>query len=200
MRHRRLKRKIGVKSAHRTALLRNLVRSLVIHKRIRTTWAKAKEASAFADQMVTIAKEGNLAARRHLISRLGSPEAAHTLLTRVAPAFKERQGGYTRVLRLGFRNGDRAETALLEFTEIIEDPKKVASEKKKKRQELKGKESEKVKPAKEKEPGPETTEHPAKKLFGSKQEKAETKKEEKKESEKKGGFLGALRKFLTGSE
>ena len=196
MRHRRMKGKLGVKTHHRKALLRNLVKSLVIHKRIHTTFAKAKEASSFADQMVQLAKQGDLHARRLLISRIGCSGTAHTLITQIAPHFKERQGGYTRVLRLGTRPGDGAEKALLEFTTVIEAPKKSGKPKKEK----KVKETKhEVHPEKTKKEKPKARE----------EEKAEEKKtpppatqekEGKKESEKKGGFLGALRKFLKGDE
>ena len=198
MRHRRLRRKLGVKSQHRRALLRNLVRNLVIYKKIRTTFAKAKEASSFADQMVTIAKRGDLHSRRLLISNVGCADTADSLIKKIAPVFKERQGGYTRVLRMENRPGDQAEMALLEFTAVIEMPKKERKPKKAKK-ESPAKEVELEKPKKEKkdrllkaeDEKPET-----KKASGVKEDAAS--KEEKKESEKKGGFLGALRKFLKG--
>lgn len=207
MRHRRLRRKLGVRTKHRRALLRNLVRNLVIHKRIQTTYAKAKEASAFADHMVQLAKDGaDLHVRRHLISELGSSKTAHTLIAEIAPKFKSRQGGYTRVLRLGFRPGDAADTALLEFTETFEAPKKAKKEKKdsstKEKEPVKT--VEKTAPAKVKEKEKEKEKKQAieaeekKKPASQKEDKED--KTDKKESEKKGGFLGALRKFLKGDE
>ena len=195
MRHQRLRRKLGVRSHHRKALLRNLVRGLVIRKRIHTTLAKAKEASSFADQMVTLAKRGGLHSRRLLVARLGCPDTADALITQIAPHFKERQGGYTRILRLGTRVGDGAETAVLEFSTLIEVPKK----------EKKPKKPAAVKPGpsaggekkiKEKEAEPKRVE---KKTPAPKEEKGKG-EEGKKESEKKGGFLSALRKFLKGDE
>ena len=205
MRHQRLKRKLGVKAAHRKALLRNLVRSLVIRKRIQTTFAKAKEASAFADQMVQLAKRGGLHARRLLIARLGCSETAHALITQIAPHFKERSGGYTRVLRLGTRVGDGAQTALLEFSTLIELPEKPKKPKKEKKpKEVKREEAAPEKPMKEKVKEKEELEikKPEKKKAPAPKEEAgkEEKKEDKKESEKKGGFLSALRKFLKGDE
>lgn len=185
MRHRRLRRKLGVKSAHRKALLRNLVRALVLKKRIETTHAKAKEASAFADKMVTIAKKGGLHARRTLISKLGDAEIAKLLETVIAPKFKDRKGGYTRVLRTGVRIGDAAQTALLEWTVVFEAPAK------------------KSKPKKEKKPAEKAPEKQASKETPK---TAETKREApgkpaaKKEEEKKGGFLSKLRKFLKGDD
>lgn len=193
MRHRRLRRKLGVKTNHRKALLRNLVRHLVIYKQIQTTFAKAKEASAFADRMVQIAKEGSLHSRRLLISRLGNSQVAHDLITKVAPHFKDRQGGYTRVLRLGNRVGDNADMALLEFTAVIEQPK----EKKAKKDKTKKSAATETKVApeapKKKAPKEETKSE-------SRKEEKQASSEEKKESEKKGGFLRGLRKFFKGDE
>ena len=194
MRHRRKRGKLGVKTKHRKALLRNLVRSLVIRKRIRTTLLKAKQASSFADGMVELAKRGDLHARRLLISKLGCADTAHTLIAQIAPRFKERKGGYTRVLRLGTRPGDMADMALLEFTAVIEMPEKAKKPKKdKKAKEIK---HEEVPVKKEKAREKEETRHEDKKKSPEKKEG----KPEKKESEKKGGFLGALRRFLKGDE
>lgn len=194
MRHRRLRRKLGVKTAHRSALLRNLVKNLVAHKRIRTTYAKAKEASAFTDKMVTIAKRSGLHARRLLVSRLGCAATAKLLIQDVAPKFKERAGGYTRVLRLNARPGDGAEMALLEFTALFEAPEKVQKPKKEK----KIKETEIVKEkAKAK---PEEKDRPKEKKPAPQAEVRKEKASEKKEAEKKGGFLGMLRKFLKGDD
>ena len=192
MRHRRLRGKLGVKTNHRKALLRNLVRSLVQRKRIKTTLAKAKVASSFADTVVEIAKRGDLHARRLLIARLGCAETAHTLITQVAPKFKDRQGAYTRVLRVGTRHGDGGEVALLEFTATIEAPEKPKKPKKS--------------AIKKSDPslsfGGEKAHEEKKPAKGASKEKAEEKEKtpEKKESEKKGGFLGALRRFLKGDE
>lgn len=190
MRHRRLRGKLGVKTAHRKALVRNLVKSLVVRKRIRTTVKKAKVASAFADQMVTLAKRGDLHAHRQLVSKLGCSETARTLVNDIAPHFKERNGGYTRVLRLGARPGDAAETALLEFTATIEAPEKETETKTKKKKKA-------AKPAKSAE-----TAAPKKEKSSPSSEKASPspKAQDRDESEKKGGFLGTLRKFLKGDE
>ena len=193
MRHQRHRAKLGVKVHHRKALLRNLVRSLVIRKRIRTTFRKAKVASAFADSMVEMAKRGDLHSRRLLISRLGCADTAHTLITQIAPHFKERRGGYTRVLRLGtHRPGDGGEWALLEFTATIEMPEKTKKPKKEKKPKLHEEEAQKLK----KEKAPEKKKETPKAELPKKGES----KGDKKESEKKGGFLSALRKFLKGDE
>jgi len=187
MRHRRLRRKLGVRSEHREALLRNLVRALVLKKRIVTTYAQAKEASAFADKMVTLAKQEGLHARRLLVSKTHSDEIAKMLIRQIVPQFKDRKGGYTRVLRLGFRPGDGAQKALLEWTAVFEAPAKKA---KKKKEEKKPSEKPEAKPSsKEVAKAPE-----------SKKEVAKAEPVEKKDSEKKGGFLKSLRKFLKGTE
>ncbi len=186
MRHQRRRRTLGVVTAHRTAKLRNLVRALVLKKRIETTHAKAKETSAFADKMVTIAKREGLHARRLLISKVRDPEIARTLITQIAPLFKGREGGYTRVLRLGYRAGDGAQMALLEWTVVFEASAKKA--KKKKAAKPADKTAEKT-PVKE-----------SPKAADAKKESEEPKQAEKKDSEKKGGFLGKLRKFLKGDE
>lgn len=195
MRHGRLKGKLGVKTAHRKALLRNLVRGLVIRKQIKTTLRRAKVASAFADSMVELAKRGDLHARRLLIAELGCAQTANTLITRIAPHFKDRKGGYTRVLRIGLnRVGDAAQVALLEFTATIEAPEKSKAKKEKKMALKPADTEETAKPKKEKLKASEKEE--SKKT----PESPEAKKAEKKDSEKKGGFLGALRRFLKGDD
>ena len=195
MRHRRLRRKLGITTQHRKALLRNLVRALVAHKRIATTHARAKEASAFADKMVTLAKKGDLHARRLLLARLNCAVTAKALVNEIAPHFKDRQGGYTRVIRTQPRAGDMSEMALLEFTALIEAPKKPRKVKEKKKTEGEYKAPSVPKPAPEKETK-------VKKKTKKEEESAVQGKEEapKEETEKRGGFLGALRKFLKGSD
>ncbi len=196
MRHGRHKGQLAIRIKHRTALLRNLVKSLVIRKRIQTTFRKAKVASAFADSMVELAKRGDLHARRLLIARLGCADAANTLIKQIAPHFKERRGGYTRVLRLGKRRaGDGTELALLEFTAAIEMPEKAKKAKKEKKAAI----QEEVKPVK-KAKAPEKKEESKTSAETKKPKASAESKEDKKESEKKGGFLGALRKFLKGDE
>jgi len=197
MRHRKLRRKLGIKSQHRRALLRNLVRELVKHKRIRTTHSKAKEASAFADRMVTMAKRGDMHARRQLVSKLACEATAKELIQKVAPQFKTRNGGYTRVLRLVPRPGDQTDMALLEFTVLIEEPKKAVTETAKK----KAKKAPKAKTSKADagESAPEKAPK-AKEKAKAKDDEAPKAEEEKPEFEKKGGFLGSLRKFLKGTD
>ncbi len=213
MHHKRLRRKLGRKSEHRIALLRNLLKSLVIHKRIQTTVMKAKEASAFSDSMVELAKKGDLHSRRILIARLGCAETAALLIKQIAPQFKDRKGGYTRVLKLGIqRPGDGGQKAILEFTaafESTQEKRAKAAEKAKKKAEKEAAKAatEKVESPKEKKTAkPKTSK--VEKAKDDEKPKAKAKAEEpsekegadKKEGEKKGGFLGTLRKFLKGDE
>ena len=196
MRHRRLRRKLGIKTQHRWALLRNLVRELVRHRRIRTTHARAKEASAFVDRMITLAKRGGLHSRRLLSARLACDDTAKALIRDIAPHFKDRQGGYTRVLRLGQpRPGDQADMALLEFSAVIEALQKPAKKEKKAKKAEKTEISHPIKETAK----PKDKQEKNKKKDAEAQEKG-PEKEQKPESEKKGGFLGSLRKFLKGSD
>jgi large subunit ribosomal protein L17 len=119
LRHRRSGRKLGRDAAHRKALYANLTSALIEHGRIRTTLAKAKEVRPIAEQMVTLGRRGDLAARRRVIGYLRSHETAHTLFSEVAPRFVDRPGGYTRIVKLGRRQGDGAEMAYLEFVDYV---------------------------------------------------------------------------------
>lgn len=117
MRHARQGKKLNMDPAHRKAMLGNMVCSLIEHGRVKTTVSKAKEARPLAEKMVTLGKRGDLSARRQALARLRSKDAVHLLFTEVAPRFEDRQGGYTRIMKLGPRNGDAAEMAYLEFVE-----------------------------------------------------------------------------------
>lgn len=127
MRHGNKVKKLGRTHEHRRALMRSLVRELVAHDRIETTLAKAKEARRFADRMVRFARTGTLAARREVARFIGDGDELHRLFSEVGPRFADRSGGYTRIYRLGPRNGDGAERALLEF---VVRPVREAAEKK----------------------------------------------------------------------
>ncbi len=116
MRHQNQGRKLNRTSSHRKALFRNLVLSLIRHERIRTTDAKAKELRRFADRMVTLGKRGDLSARRRAFDFIRSRDAVKKLFDEIAPRFKERNGGYTRVVKFGFRRGDAAAISVVEFT------------------------------------------------------------------------------------
>ncbi len=116
MRHLKSGRKLNRSMSHRSALYRNLVASLMTYDRIRTTDAKAKEVRRFADRMVTLGKEGTLAARRRAAAFMRSPSAVSRLFADVAPRFSDRAGGYTRIVKLGFRPGDAAQMSMIELT------------------------------------------------------------------------------------
>jgi len=120
MRHRKAFRKLSRTREHRRAVLRNLVTSLFIHERIETTVAKAKEARRVGERMITFAKRGDLAARRHVASYVHGDDVVKKLFETVAPWYTERNGGYTRIVRVGRRLGDAGETALLELVKSPE--------------------------------------------------------------------------------
>jgi large subunit ribosomal protein L17 len=117
VKHARAGRKLGRDSAHRKALYSNLAGALITHGRIKTTEAKAKAVKPFAEQMITLGKRGDLAARRQAISELRSQDVVHKLFAEVAPRFAERPGGYTRIVKIGPRYGDAAEMAYLELVD-----------------------------------------------------------------------------------
>jgi large subunit ribosomal protein L17 len=116
MRHLKSGRKLNRSTAHRAALYRNLVASLITFDRIRTTDAKAKEVRRFADRMVTLGKQGTLSARRRAAAFMRNPNAVRRLFADVAPRFADRAGGYTRIVKLGYRSGDAAKLSLIELT------------------------------------------------------------------------------------
>jgi large subunit ribosomal protein L17 len=118
MRHHRAGKKLGRDASHRKALYANLAGSLIEHGRIKTTEAKAKAVKPFAEQMITLGKRGDLAARRQAIAELRSQDVVHQLFADVAPRFADRPGGYTRIVKLGPRNGDAAEMVYLELVDF----------------------------------------------------------------------------------
>jgi large subunit ribosomal protein L17 len=118
MRHHRAGKKLGRDSSHRRALYANLAGSLIEHGRIKTTEAKAKAVKPFAEQMITLGKRGDLAARRQAIAELRSQDVVHQLFADVAPRFANRPGGYTRIVKLGPRQGDAAEMVYLELVDF----------------------------------------------------------------------------------
>ncbi len=116
MRHRRIRHKLSRDSAHRKALLRNLSRQLIEHERIKTSQAKAKAVKPEVEKLVTLAKRGDLHARRQALSRLGQDKfLVHKLFEEMAPRYSERPGGYTRIVKLGPRRSDSTEMVFLEF-------------------------------------------------------------------------------------
>ena len=108
-------RKLGVDSSHRKSMIRNQVTSLIESGRIETTYARAKETQKMAEKMITLGKRGDLHARRQALSFLNDKEVVSKLFDEIAPEYAEREGGYTRVLKLGPRRGDAAEMAILEL-------------------------------------------------------------------------------------
>lgn len=125
MRHRKNNQKLGRSSAHLKATLSALVCSLIVEKRIETTLPKAKLARTMAEKMVTIAIKGDLAARRLAVKRLGRKKPVSVLFDEISPRYKERNGGYTRITKVGRRSSDSSEMAILEWVGIeIPDKKK----------------------------------------------------------------------------
>lgn len=116
MRHLKSGRKLGRNPAHRAALYRNLVTELLAHDRIRTTDEKAKELRRLADRMVTLGKQGTLAARRRALAVVRDKDVVHRLFSDVAARFADRPGGYTRIVKLGRRPGDAASMSIIELT------------------------------------------------------------------------------------
>jgi len=115
MRHRNGVAKLSKTPSHRRAMLRNMVTSLLRHERITTTAPKAKEAKRWTERMITLGKRGDLHARRQAAAFVNDETVLKKLFDEIAPAFKERRGGYTRILRTGVRKGDVAEVAILEL-------------------------------------------------------------------------------------
>jgi large subunit ribosomal protein L17 len=120
MRHRKDHRKLSRTASHRRALLRNLVTALFQYERIQTTVEKAKEARRLAERLITFGKRGDVAARRHVDTYITKPDVTRKLFATIAPWYAERQGGYTRIIRIGRRLGDAGETAYLELVKSDE--------------------------------------------------------------------------------
>jgi large subunit ribosomal protein L17 len=117
MRHRKKGRKLSRTASHRRATLRNMAQSLFRHGRIATTTAKAKELRPFAERLITLAKRGDLHARRLVAARIGDRAVVGSLFDTIAPRFAQRPGGYTRILKLGPRKGDAADMSLIELVD-----------------------------------------------------------------------------------
>ncbi len=139
MRHRRTVRKLSINTSHRKAMLANLAKALVENKKIKTTLARAKETRKVVERLISFAKKGTLAARRHTLSVIRSKEAVSTLFTEIAPQYKSREGGYTRIVKLGQRSGDGASLAYLELIGF-EGVKKEKKKEKEETEKEKGKE------------------------------------------------------------
>jgi large subunit ribosomal protein L17 len=120
VRHRKKGRQLGRQTKHRWALFRSLVTSLLEHERIETTEAKAKEIRGFTDRMITLGKEGTLPARRRALAFIRSKDVVSKLFSDVAGRFKDRQGGYTRMVKTRRRIGDGAEMVAIELVTMVE--------------------------------------------------------------------------------
>ncbi len=117
MRHLKAGRKLNRSSSHRKAMMRNLVTSLIVHGRVMTTDAKAKEVRRYAERMITLGKKQSLAARRRARAYVRTDAAVGRLFNEIAPGFAERNGGYTRIIKIGRRRGDAAPVSLIELVE-----------------------------------------------------------------------------------
>ena len=117
MRHKKSGRKLNRNSAHRKALFKNLAIALIEQDIIKTTLPKAKELRSFIEPLITIGKEDTVANRRHVFSKLRSEEAVAKLFTEISVNAKERKGGYTRIIKAGFRAGDKADMAFIEIVD-----------------------------------------------------------------------------------
>ncbi|MBA65020.1 MAG: 50S ribosomal protein L17 [Candidatus Marinimicrobia bacterium] len=119
MRHRKSGRKLSRKTAHRKALMSNLALALITHKKIKTTDAKAKELRSYIEPLVTRAKKGDIHSRRQVLKKIPHKSTVRELFDVVAPAFSERNGGYTRITKLGFRDNDCAPLSIIEFVDFV---------------------------------------------------------------------------------
>ncbi len=140
MRHRVGGFKLGRNTSHRRALLRNLVTSAILNDRIHTTVTKAKAARPLVEKMITLGKNGSVHARRQALAYMMTPESVDRLFATVAPRYAQRNGGYTRIVRTGQRQGDAAETAFLELLgaeqELNEKAQKRAEVRRKRQEEF----------------------------------------------------------------
>ena len=119
MRHNKTGRKLGRKAAHRRALMSNLASALITNKRIKTTDAKAKELRKYIEPLVTFAKKGDLHSRRQVLKKIRHKSIVRELFNNIGPTFSNRNGGYTRIIKLGFRDNDCAPVSMIEFVGMI---------------------------------------------------------------------------------
>ena len=117
MRHQKKGRKLGVNPSHRKAMLRNLASNLIKYKRIQTTDSRAKELRTFIEPLITKAKKADLNSTRQILKKLPFKDDVHTLVNEIAPQYIDRNGGYTRILKRGYRDNDRASVSIIEFVE-----------------------------------------------------------------------------------
>jgi len=126
MRHKLAHRKLNRTASHRKAMFANMASSLIEHEQIVTTLPKAKELRPFVEKLVTLAKKGDLNSRRLAVSRTRNKEMTKKLFEVLGPRYKERQGGYIRIMKAGFRYGDNAPMAVIEFVDRDESAKGAA--------------------------------------------------------------------------
>lgn len=162
MRHAVKTRRFDRTTAHRQAMFRNMVTSLIKNERIETTHAKAKELRTWADKMITLGKRGDLHARRQAAAVIREKEVVKKLFDEIGPRYQQRQGGYTRIIKIGPRKGDSAPVALIELVPEEIKPAKKETDKGKKKKKAAAKKK------------------PAKKQAGKSEKKAAEDKEEKK--------------------
>ncbi|HCX90767.1 MAG: 50S ribosomal protein L17 [Deltaproteobacteria bacterium CG12_big_fil_rev_8_21_14_0_65_43_10] len=136
MRHQKAGRKLGRTSSHRKAMFRNMLTSLFEHEKIETTDAKAKELRKIAEKIVTLGEKGDLHSRRQVLRVISDKKIAKNLFDQIAPRYQSRNGGYTRIFKVGRRHGDNAPLSLIELIpeENVQKPKKRASGQQKKRE------------------------------------------------------------------
>ncbi len=127
MRHRKSGKRLGKSTSHRYSMLRSMASSLVEYGRIETTVDRAKALRQFVEPLITLGKKGDLSARRLALRRLPNKKTVHKIFDEVSPMFQNRPGGYTRILKTGFRQGDNANTAIIEFVEDISADKEQSS-------------------------------------------------------------------------
>ncbi|MEI9474973.1 MAG: 50S ribosomal protein L17 [Deltaproteobacteria bacterium] len=182
MRHRVAGRKLSRHSQHRSLMFRNMLVSLIEHERLKTTLAKAKELRKVAEKIVTLGKKDSLHARRLAFALLRNEDIVKKLFTEIAPRFKDRQGGYTRIYKLGWRAGDAAPLSLIEWVTLSAEEEKKKSAVKKAKEALK-----KVVPKKKGAAEKPEAEKKEKKIKATKAEKEgkETKKAKKTPEVKK---------------
>ncbi len=145
MRHLNKKKRLGRRTpAQRKAMLKNLAVSLIEHKRIKTTHARAKALRRFIEPLITMAKRGDLHARREVLKKIHQKDTVTTLFHEIAPVYADRPGGYTRIIKLGFRDNDRAKVSLIELVDFAGVGEKEAEEKPDKKKPAKKKKEEKA--------------------------------------------------------
>ncbi len=171
MRHKVAGWKLGRNTSHRRSLLRNLVTSLIVEERIETTVPKAKAMRPLVEKMITLGKRGDLSARRQALAYLMTSAAVDKLFDTVAPRFGDREGGYLRIVRAGWRKGDGADTA---FVELL-GSEKLQEEKREKRAVARSKRAEEAKRAMDEAEAQQGVEHPADHVEGADKVKDEKK-------------------------